>query len=559
MEERNDNSGDLSEGDVTQDPWDLVATALRPTGERSGILVQARGFSVVIPMTLTARTKTAALEERLIEHQLETILDQMPRSDVGTILRTEARKLSVVVIATRGAHLVIHEGREAWVYVWDGRIRQLSGKSLPRIVLTEDALTRASTRGSFRSFTNVVGKIARKNPRVLVSFSFALSAAPRRPLGEPAQAEWMWGGTTMGKNSTQLPISAMTGPPKVEQWDATRKGVKLLLESTPDQPAMIDEAHLADSWDDIDQVLMAVGNSAARKIANSNLSLERGAGLYSLPIFSSNKTLEQLSPRGVVEGQIQARVFTVRATGKWGMFDHLLDYGSAAELAEALEQVGRENYGKVWIYWIRQLSKHRHIYLEEGKTRVAKMAAAIQKKAGVKRLNALDSRVLKRLAFSAFAGDTARQLGILKVKAKDVIKAFALMLNEYLENSPKSGEEREEEILAAVGEYIERNLMLFPSIDAVLKASLARRQLGYVEVGSRTGDWYYCLPDQFRLVFEKRFGKDVYDVLKRRGLLRLQKSRHFLYEKRVVTPSGAKKKKFFIAISASILHSSGGA
>lgn len=559
MDERNDNSGDRSDADVTQDPWDLVATALKPSGERSGILVQARGLSVVIPMTLTARTKTAALEERLIEHQLETILDQLPRSDVGALLRAEARKQSVVVIASRGAHQVVHGGRDAWVYVWNGRIRQFSGGDLPRIVLTEDALVTASTKGSFRVFTDLIGRVARKNPRVLVSFSFALSAAARRPLGEPMQAEWMWGETTMGKNSTQLPISAMTGPPKVEQWDATRTGVKLLLESTPDQPAMIDEAHLADTWDDIDQVLMAVGNSAARKSGTANFSLQRGAGLCSVPIFSSNKTLEQLSPRGIVEGQIQARAFTVRATGKWGMFDHLLDYESGAELAEALEQVASENYGKVWTYWIRQLSKHRHIYLDEARSRVAEMTAAIQKKAGVKRLNALDARVLKRLAFSAFAGETARELGVLKVKAKDVVKAFALIFKEYLETSPKSGEEREEEILAAVGEYIERNLMLFPPIDAALKASLARQQLGYSEAGAKSGDWYYCLPDRFRLVFEKRFGKEVYEVLKRRGLLRLQKSRHFLYEKRIETPSGSKKKKFFIAISASILHSSGGA
>lgn len=561
MSERNDSSDDHSDSQDDKsnvdDPIELAATAISPSGRKLGILIKAASKSALLPLGLTVLGKVGALEEWLVNNELDFLIGTTSRKDFGTYLRNRAQDQSVVVIDQPGAHYIQSDDSACWVYAWDGKLWQLSGDTCPDIELAGEAATPISKRGSVRAFIKTVGRIAKGNPRVIVALCFALSAAHRRVFGEPVFSLFLLGPSSHGKSSTQKACSALVGPPTVEAWDATRNAMKEVIEPCGDRPVCIDDVHLADKWDDVENILMAAGNSANRKRSRFSTGDNQTMPLNATPILSSNRSLEQLRGNSSVPDQVWARVFVVRTNELTGMFDRTGKYQDGAAVADALERVSNANFGKFWGRWLAklsgkrtQLAKRFPVLRDDTANRIAELAGATQ-------LSPVNGRVLKRLAFVAAVGRLASKLGMLTVGKDEVIAAFGELFAAHLETAPKLQSELEDEIVRQLGEHIERNLRSFPDSSTACSVDAVRGLLGYSEDLHQKGRHFLWLPEQFRHLFESKFGPEIYKILASRGLLLTQKGRHNLYEKRM-TVDGRRVKKFFIAISASILYSSKG-
>ena len=535
----------------------LIAIALSKEGQRLGLYIEGGNSPLLVETYRTVRSKAGELEELLVEHELDWVLERYRRPDLGGELRRQARAREVVVIDSRGAHQLHAGDSSSWVYVWNGRVYLLSGVTKLPVKLVGDALKKERRSGSYKKFFATVGSIATKNPRVLATILFALAPALRQMFGQPTMTLWLAGASSLGKNSTQGPCSAMTGPPSVELWDGTRNGMKDYFASSPDRAGCVDEVQLADSWEDVENIIMAVGNAGKRK-RRVYSGAEASQALQSTPILSANKVPTEMHPRGHVPDQVWARLFVVKATGKYGMFDHLAGFDSPGDLAEALERAGVDNHGIVWRAWLRKLEKNRDFVRDAYERKFERLKHGINKAAGGGKLSPLNERILKRLTFVAFVGYLAKHLGLMKIDHATVKKALGMLFREHLDSVPKGAEERSDAIVMAVSEMLERNLALFPPVDSAASAQSIRGLLGYADVDNKKGPRYLVLPGLFRDIFEKKFGKEVYEVLAKRGYLHTQGSRHNLFEKRL-TIAGKREKKFFIAISASILHFPGGA
>lgn len=555
---KHSRNGDEPKTDAVDIPYALdkfihiLGTARNVKGDRLGIAVQSRadgGRVHVLDIALTAPQNKAGLVDWALKNEHDGLLGIGTKS-LGTDVREAAAGKTVVVVDLPGYHRIMVGGVPLAAYAWGGRVYFLGCKPDFKVFATAAAGDAIPSQGGWEAYIKAIQPIAKVNPRVLASLCVSLSAPLLRVFGMPSFTLALWAPTTKGKSTLQLVCSAMTGLPKVMQWNGTPIGIQEVFADSPDQPRCLDDMHKAGRFEDIAQLLMATGNGAARLVSKRSSGSQFPREIHSSPIVSTEKTLASMLGNTAAAGMF-ARYFEI-GQGLYGMFDDLCGQPSGAALSHYLKAAIRDQYGTVWPRWLKLLSRSWPKVEALHNERLPELRAAIVKAAANPELDDITNRVVDNLAFAAFAGVTASKLGLWQVSARRISSAFGLLLKEHLDRTP-TGNALVARILEAIAGYIETHGDKFPTMSLANDRDRAGH-VGYL-IEDKHDTLYLFIPAIFRTLFVKQFGEEVYEALRTAGYLVCHGSRHNRFTKRVPAgPDGEKKPMDFIAIKASIRY-----
>jgi putative DNA primase/helicase len=499
---------------------------------------------------LTAPQNKAGLIEWALKCELDSLSDMGTKS-LGAAMREAAAGKTVVVVDLPGYHRITAGGVPLAAYAWAGRVYFLGCTPDFKVYVTGAAADAIPSEGDWKTGIKAIQPIAKKNPRLLVSLCVSLSAALLRAFGMPSFTLALWAPTSKGKSTFQLVCSAMTGLPKILQWNGTAIGIQEVFADSPDQPRCLDDMHKAAKFEDVAQLVMATGNGSARLISKRASGSNPPRELHSSPIVSTEKALASMVGSTAAAGMF-ARYFEI-GQGLYGMFDNLCGHPNGAALSQHLKSLARAQYGTVWPRWLKLLSSSWPKVEALHKEEFPELRAAILKSASNPELDDITNRVVDNLAFAAFAGVLATELGLWTISARRVSSAFGLLLKEHLDRTP-TGNALAARIVEALAGYIETHGDKFPSMTAANDPDRAGH-VGYLIEDDKHGTLYLFIPAIFRTLFIKQFGEEVYEALRAAGYLVCHGSRHNRFTKRVPAgPDGEKKPMDFIAIKASIRY-----
>lgn len=535
----------------------VLGMARNASGERLGIAVQPRGQPArvhVLDIRLTAPQGTAGLIDWALKTELDGLLDVGTKS-LGAAMRDAAAGKAVVVLDQPGYHRLMVGDVPLAAYAWGGRVYFLGREPDVKVLVTGVAANPVARQGTWEEWIEAIQPIAKVNPRLLVCLCVSLSAAILRAFGVPSFTLALWAPTTKGKTTCQLVCSAMTGLPKVMQWNGTPIGVQEFFADRPDQPACIDDAHKARKGDDVAQLVMAAGNGSGRLVSKRSSGSEPPREIHSLPIFSTEKQLAAMLGNTAASGMF-ARSFEIgegKAESAHGMFDNLGDHDGGASLSKHLKRVVKDQYGTIWPRWLKLLSKRWPKVQRLHSEKMPELRAAILKAALEPSLDPITDRVLDNLSFAAFAGVVATELGLWSIPTRRINSAFGLLLKEHLDRTPK-GNSLAARFVEAVAGYIDTHRHMFPPVSRANDPDLSGH-VGYLIEHDEHGPLYAFLPAVFRELFVKKFGDEIYEALRATGNLVCHGSRHNRFTKRVAAGPDSKKKPMdFVAVKASIRY-----
>lgn len=529
-------------------------TARDPNGDLLGIALRPRAQPErlhVLDIRLTAPHNKAGLIDWALKNELGALADMGTKS-LGAEIREAAAGKEVVVVDVPGYHRVMAGDVPLATYAWGGRIYFL-GSAPPFKVYTTDAAAKSVLhQGDWKTWIGAIQPIAKVNPRLLACLCASLSAALLRAFDMPSFTLALWAPTTKGKSTYQLVCSAMIGPPKILQWRGTGLGIQDVCADRPDQPCYLDDIHKADKFEDIAALVMAAGNGAARLVSKRATGSRPPREIHSLPIVSTEKMLASMAESSVAGGMF-ARYFEI-GEGLHGLFDDLSGHANGASLSKHLKAFARAQYGTVWPRWLKLLSKAWPKVEALRNEKLPELQAAILKAASDQMPDEITLRIVDNLAFAAFAGLLATELGLWNISERRISSAFGLLLKEHLARTP-TGNAMEERIVEAIAGYIETHRDKFLSTSTANDHDRAGH-VGYLIEDRKHGPLYLFIPDTFRKLFVTQFGEEVYEALRTAGHLVCHGSRHNRFTKRVPAgPGGEKKPMDFIAINARIRYS----
>ncbi len=370
-----------------------------------------------------------------------------------------------------------------------------------------------------------------------------------RALGMPSFTLALLAPTTKGKSTYLLICTSLVSFPKIKQFIGTAIGIQEHFADYPDQPRCLDDIHKAAKSEDIAQLVMAVGNGVGRMVSKRAQRSDLVQEIHSLPVVSTEKSLTSMVGSNAAAGMF-ARYFEI-AMGQIGMFDDLCGHEDGARFSKALKSAAKEQYGTVWPRWLESLSKSWTKVEKWHTEQVPKLRESILRAAADPKLDDITSRVLDNLAFAAFAGVVATKLGLWDISARRIKAAFALVLQEHIARTP-TGNSLAAAGIEAVAGYIETHGDKFPSMSVANDPDRAGH-VGYLIEDDKHGSLHLFIPSEFRKLFVKQFGDDIFDTLRSAGYLVCHGSRQNRFSKRVpVGTGGVTRPMAFVAVRASI-------
>lgn len=530
-----------------------AATAYDALGYRTGIFFvkKATGTPHVVPIEFTGRHNAVGLERWLLQHGLEELFAEFKVSEIGAILREQAGDKQVVVLDRPGIHRIEHQGAFFYAVAWNGRARWLGQHASVDVALVGDALSHQGATGTAESWRGAFEEAITLNPRLLVILCVSLSAAIRRPFREPPFTVGLVATTSTAKSTFQQVGSSMVSRPEVVPWNATNLGLQAWLADRPDRPVFVEDLHKADGFEDVAQVIMAVGNRARRLTAHRGLGTQ-APQIEATLVVSSEKSLAALAPKDSSAG-LAARYFEVHA-GRHGMFDHLCGRASGRELSNDLQRLAHDNCGTIWPEWLKRLSRSWKRVERWRAKKLQEVRGSLLELAGISEPDELIERLADRLAFAAFSGCVATKIGLWTIERKTIIDAFALVLNEHAQRFPSRRNVMATAAIEAVCAYIETHHAKFVPIALANDPNKPNGISGYI-AKNKQGMLYLFVPGVFKRLFSD-YGDEVYAALRAAGFLVTQRSRHNLYQKRVPGAAGEPRRSmFFVAVREGIRYS----
>jgi hypothetical protein len=531
----------------------ILGIARNPNGDRLGIAIQSRaqpGRLHVLDIGLTAPQNKSGFIDWALKNEFDGLLGVGIKS-LGPATRDAAAGKTVVVVDLPGYHRIMQGDVPLAAYAWGGNVYFLGSTPDFKVFATGAGADAIASQGDCVAWMKSIRPVAKANPRLLACLCVSLSAALLRAFGMPSFTLALWAPTTKGKSTFQLVCSAMTGLPKVLQWNGTRIGIQEVFADSPDQPRCLDDMHKAEKFEDIAQLVMAAGNGAARLVSKRSSGSQPPREIHSSPIVSTEKTLASMVGNTAAAGMF-ARYFEI-GQGRYGMFDDLCGHANGAALSHYLKAAIKDQYGTVWPRWLKLLSSSWPKVESLHNEKLPELRAAILKAAADPELDDITNRVVDNLAFAAFAGLLATELGLWKISARRISSAFGLLLKEHLDRTP-TGNALVARIVEALAGYIETHGDKFPSMSVANDPDRAGH-VGYLIEDDKHGTLYLFIPAVFRTLFIKQFGDEVYEALRAAGYLVSHGSRNNRFTKRVPAgPDGEKKPMDFVAIKASIRY-----
>lgn len=522
MTKQNESRGDNPEDNNAIPGVEKVAKAINLKGESAGTALKVNGRRLLLPTEYALHSKRNELQKWLLDNNLEQLIEPWAGLNVGARILALAQKDQIVVVDEIGYQRVPTPGGDVPVYVWNNKVRNLSGSG-EKIKTVRIGRAAEPTRpaGSKEELHARLVKECKQHPRVLVTACFALSAAIRRLCGVKPTALILSGESSKGKTATQRLLMAMIMEPDIDVANHSALALQEDLAKFPDLPFFLDDLSQSLKKEELQNFFLAAANGKGKKLSKNFSGGSQGGKIEATPIISTNHSLQELLGDSVAE-QIRARVFVLEVSDKYPMFERSV-VNDVLQHSIDTHVFVNNNYGLVWDDFLKKVEGRADKVVAKYKGNVKALAARIASAAEYPRDNDVSNRQLNGLAFAAYAGYVANRTRFWDVEVNAIVDACATVFKQQMRSQPASQADRDARIIEAVAAIQEQSRGHFSDI-AEYMGEPKQGVLGWI--ATVKGERYYMwLPPLFESKVLEKVPGDVYGALKRAGLTLVSSNR----------------------------------
>ena len=336
----------------------------------------------------------------------------------------------------------------------------------------------------------------------VLAFSCAFSGQLVLPLGAESGGFHIYGSSTDGKSTITKAACSIWGNPKhiSKSWRTTDNALENEAELRNDSFLNLDELRQAVPKAVSDIVYMLTGGQG--KARSTKAGKNRDAKQFSLMYTSTGEvTLEEHLRRGSIEldaGLLLRFAHIPSDAGKgYGVFD-CINYGAAPQdIGNRINELGSNHYGHAGIKWLEYLTKDKGAVMERAQSLLDSFLGQHDQ---IK--NGQASRVLRRFALVATAGELATQAGITGWQKGRAFDAVAQCFNTWLGNLGNGDNMEETKNLEHIKAFFESNgtsrfedLTVIRQPDGEVMRPRIHNRVGYYDPEEKT---YLVSPTMFK-------------------------------------------------------------
>ncbi|WP_374528447.1 DUF927 domain-containing protein [Acinetobacter sp.] len=336
----------------------------------------------------------------------------------------------------------------------------------------------------------------------VLAFSCAFSGQLVLPLGAESGGFHIYGSSTDGKSTITKAACSIWGNPKhiSKSWRTTDNALENEAELRNDSFLNLDELRQAVPKAVSDIVYMLTGGQG--KARSTKVGKNRDAKQFSLMYTSTGEvTLEEHLRRGSIEldaGLLLRFAHIPSDAGKgYGVFD-CINYGAAPQdIGNRINELGSNHYGHAGIKWLEYLTKDKGAVMERAQSLLDSFLGQHDQ---IK--NGQASRVLRRFALVATAGELATQAGITGWQKGRAFDAVAQCFNTWLGNLGNGDNMEETKNLEHIKAFFESNgtsrfedLTVIRQPDGEVMRPRIHNRVGYYDPEEKT---YLVSPTMFK-------------------------------------------------------------
>lgn len=495
-------------------PITKVARAIDGHGEPSEKIVvlttteDGRKGRFVLPETALISGQYNELAKMVIKLNLLPYKTPKGMRELTDILLQAADKL-IYIAEHEGYHLVQINGQYFDFFVWRGKVFPLGPECpIPVVTLVTTApIPPASC--SLEEWNQHIGIHIVANPYMLVTFLAAISVLLVQVFNLPRLILMLVGGSSTGKNSTQIACQSpyQPGTEEIDNFSGTEKGIQALLRPVHDMPKMMEELRQAENFEGILRLIFDLASGASRKTSTADQQLMRSIALTCGLIISNENTLMEMAGRATLNEGLAARFFELHANGPHGMFHKLPEGMAAAKFSDTLKDVSAKYYGAFWDAWVAGVANNIKKLRKWVPENLPKLTAELC--AGMDINDPVSKRMVTGMAGWACAGVIACNLKLLPdgTNRATIVDALRLVLREHLARQKHNTTPVGEKVISAVRDVIDRQAGRFPSF-ATIKSTSQMGIYGYRKT-TRDETLYLFFPSVFEELIGEKFGTDA--------------------------------------------------
>ena len=369
------------------------------------------------------------------------------------------------------------------------------------LLFHSDSKSPYTVSGTFEEWQEL-SQLIEPHALAVLAFSCAFSGQLVLPLGAESGGFHIYGSSTDGKSTVTKASCSVWGNPKhiSKSWRTTDNALENEAELRNDSFLNLDELRQAVPKAVSDIVYMLTGGQG--KARSTKAGKNRDAKQFSLMYTSTGEvTLEEHLRRGSIEldaGLLLRFAHIPSDAGKgYGVFD-CINYGTAPQdIGNRINELASQHYGYAGIKWLEYLTQDKDTAMEKAQ---ALLDSFVEQHGQIK--NGQASRVLRRFALVAVAGELATQAGITGWTPGRAFEAVAHCFNTWLGNLGNGENMEETKTLEHIKAFFEANgtsrfedLTVIRQADGEVLRQRIHNRVGYYDPEEKT---YLVSPTMFK-------------------------------------------------------------
>lgn len=355
--------------------------------------------------------------------------------------------------------------------------------------------------GTFEEWLEL-SRLVEPHALAVLAFSCAFSGQLVLPLGAESGGFHIYGSSTDGKSTITKAACSVWGDPKhiSKSWRTTDNALENEAELRNDSFLNLDELRQAVPKAVSDIVYMLTGGQG--KARSTKAGKNRDTKQFNLMYTSTGEvTLEEHLRRGSIEldaGLLLRFAHIPSDAGKgYGVFD-CINYGTAPQdIGNRINELASQHYGHAGTQWLEYLTQDKDTVMQKAQ---ALLSNFLEQHSQIK--NGQASRVLRRFALVATAGELAIQAGITGWTQGRAFEAAAHCFNAWLGNLGNGENMEETKTLEHIKAFFEANgtsrfedLTVIRQADGEVVRQRIHNRVGYYDPEEKT---YLVSPTMFK-------------------------------------------------------------
>lgn len=314
-----------------------------------------------------------------------------------------------------------------------------------------------SQSGTVVDWKKHVASLAAGNSRMIFAICTAFASTLIEIIDMESGGFHLRGSSSSGKTTALHLAASVYGNPcqYIRLWRTTGNGLEGLAALHNDSLLILDELSQADPREAGDAAYL-LANGQGKTRANRNGTAQRAAFWRSFFLSAGEETLTTVMKKAGKKtnaGQeIRLADIEIDAGRNMGGFETIHQYATPAELALKLKDNAGKYYGMVGLEWIRKIVLMR----DEMPQKLKEGIERFMDECITKGISGQATRVARRFALVAVAGEVATEIGLTGWLEGEAGKATMKCFNAWLENFGTVNRE-ETAILEQIKGFIEAN------------------------------------------------------------------------------------------------------